>query len=211
VLPRVTRSGLPTAPWEIQDEVELYAREWGRTAKLHYVPVLTVRGRIVVGCWVVRMSLKPNDKRMQLYQQGIAPEPPTEDVWLHERNPHVGRPIRGTTLREPDYRALDIVQMGAGGVRRFLEQGNTWSGRGESRSIEDHLRKIRHLNQESKEKFREEQKTANRLEQRDKRRWRFKIPFLNIPLEFGPKRKRQGTALPTESGPQTGATTKEKS
>jgi hypothetical protein len=157
---RVLNSGLPRAPWDIAEEVELFARESGRTATLHYIPG---------SGWFARFSLRTNDPRMRLYQEGHAEAPPTEDVWFHRPKPG-GRP--------GDFIMLDIEQMGRSGVRTFLERGNTWSGRGEFDSVEDAARKAMEANRREREKLRADARENNRYAQREKRRWRFKIPFL---------------------------------
>jgi len=164
----VGRSGLPTPPPEIAEEVELYARKSGRTGTLHFVPF---------GGWFVRFSRLCDDPRMRLYQEGQIPEPPTEDVWIHVDNPKAGRPD-GRGGHESPYIALDIYQMGAQGVREFLERGSVWSGRGMYASHEDALRKAEAHNEMRQSRNRQNAKETSRFRQRDKRRWRFKIPFL---------------------------------
>jgi len=131
----------------------------------------------------VRFTLRPNDKRMQPYQEGRAAKPATEDVWLHEHNPDEGKPLRGGR-KEGQYRPLNIVQMGSGGVRQFLERGNMWSGRGQFQSLEEQVRKVREENEAARLKFRAEQKEESRHEQRDKRRSRLKIPFITAGLNL---------------------------
>ena len=152
----------------------MYAREYGRHAKLHFVPF---------GGWFVRFSLRSNDKRLRAYQEGRLAEEPGEDVWLHVQNPRGGR-RNGRGQLEPQFIPLDISQMGAAGVRQFLERGNTWSGRGEFSSIEEALRHSEELNEENRKSFREEQKFNSRKQQRDKRRWRFKIPFIPVGINL---------------------------
>ncbi|MCR4339254.1 MAG: hypothetical protein NUW01_05120 [Gemmatimonadaceae bacterium] len=166
-------SRYPRAPWEIQEAVELWAREQGRTAKMHMAPG---------GTWFVRLSLRCNDKRMLLYQQGFSAEPPGEDVWFHIPNPHEGKVIQG--VRQGPYIPLDINQMGVSGVREFLDKGNTWSGRGEYLSLIDQLHKVRATNEEVRIKSRADAKEASRYEQREKRRFRFKIPFLRVGIDL---------------------------
>ncbi|KKK55945.1 hypothetical protein LCGC14_3069470 [marine sediment metagenome] len=63
------RSEAPRAPVEIQEEVELYARESGRHARLIFVP-MQLGGRADDGTWVVRFTLRSSDKRMEPYHQG---------------------------------------------------------------------------------------------------------------------------------------------
>lgn len=182
---RVKRNGLPVVPVEIQDEVELYARESGRTATLHFIPTELANGTAIRGTWMARFSLRSNDKRLILYQQGMASEPPTEDVWFHEQNPDEGNLIPGSYgRREGSYRALDILQMGASGIRTFLERGNMWSGRGEFKSLEEQAEKAKTANKEMREKHRQDQKETSRYEQRDKRRSRWKIPFLPVGVQL---------------------------
>lgn len=189
----INRSELPRPPVDIADEVELWARQYGRHAKLEYIPVIFHGGRVLRGAWVVMLSLRSDDKRMQLYQQGLAPEPPVERIWLHRPNPKAGQPIgeTGGKLKEPPYLGLSLSELGASGVRQFLEKGDTWSGRGEFASLEDYVRKTQEANEAERLKFRADQKEANRFEQRETRRRRFKIPF--IPVSIGWKAHRERT------------------
>lgn len=141
------RSDVPVCPPEIADEVELYARESGRTASPRFVPTLFIGNRIMRGTWVIDFSLRVNDPAMQLWRDGKAEQPPVESIWLHEKNPVAGQLIPGTGgLREPPFDALDIHQLGAAGVRQFLEKGNTWSGRGIFHDLLDAFRKTREHN-----------------------------------------------------------------
>jgi hypothetical protein len=163
----------------------MYARDHGRHAKLHFVPTEFRNGRVVNGTWVARFSLMSNDKRLLLYQQGRAEEPPTEDVWFH-------RPVRGAREGEMDCEPLDICQMGASGVRQFLERGNTWSGRGEFSSLEEQARKAIEANAEMRQKFKEEKKEESRRRMVDERRSRLKIPFVQAGKDLGGPNKTQG-------------------
>ena len=165
--------------------MELYAREWGRHATIHCVPLLFVHGRIERVAWVVRMTLRPNDKRLKLYQEGSVSRKPTEDIWLVERNPKEGESISGAPgIREPAVVGLKIEELGAGGIREYLQRGNTWSGRGEHASLEEQARKAKQHNKEMRENFREHQKEESRQEQVDRRRSRFKIPFLRVKVDL---------------------------
>lgn len=174
--------------------MELYARRHGRQGTLHF---------FLGGGWFATLSLRVNDKRMKLYQEGRAEEPPVEKVWFHIDNP--GGTDRGVTLAElraldepllwaciamdngrcrQRFLPLDITQMGAEGVKRFLERGNMWSGRGEYDSLEEQLQDSRERSKAATEKHRQDQKEANRHEQREKRRQRFKIPFLPVGIDL---------------------------
>ena len=174
----------PRPPVEIADEVEAYARQSGRHATLRFNPTLLKHGRVVAGTWVVRMTLKADDEVLSLYQEGKVAEPPTEDVWLHVPDP----------TYSTGYRPLDLVQLGAGGVRTFLEKGNLWSGRGEFTSLDEQVRKVREQNERQRTKNREQHKEANRFEQLEKRRWRLKIPFLLVEIDLGSKKAANGSA-----------------
>ena len=66
------RTGRPALPHEIQDEVELYARESGRTATLYFAPTQFAGGRCLSASWIARFSLRCDDKRMLLWKEGKA-------------------------------------------------------------------------------------------------------------------------------------------
>ncbi len=161
---RVGKSAVPVAPAEIQDEVELYAREHGRTAHLYFTP----------SGWMVRFELRPNDPAMLAFKEGRAPEPPTEDVFIHTNNPKASLP------GQPMFIPLDINAMGAAGVREFLEQGNTWSKRGVFSSHEESLKSAETKNEATKKSIKERGRDAARARARDTRRSRLKIPFLPV-------------------------------
>lgn len=193
----VLRGGLPKAPHELQDEVELYARESGRTATLHFF----------MGCgWFVRFSLRCNDKRMLAFQQGMAAEPPTEDVFFHVPNPKEHDGLSLSELKAMDipvlwsvvgfdkhkrcrmpFIPLDIQQMGPSGIRQFLEKGNMWSGRGEFDSLTEQLRKAREKNKAVREKRKEDARQEARKFARDQRGRRFKVPTVPVLMDFGRK------------------------
>lgn len=188
--------GLPTPPVEVADEVELWARESGRHGTLHFVPTLLAGARVMYGTWVVRLSLRENDKRMLLYKQGLAPEPPTEDIWLHEPDP----------ASPTGYRPYNIMELGAGGVRQFLEKGNLWSGRGQfgSKTLDELAREAIDKNQKAGGVAKAAAREECRLKLRDDRRWRLKIPFLPVGISL-PK-----VAVAASNDPAMAATSQEK-
>ena len=168
--------GLPTPPVEVADEVELWAREFGRHGKLCFVPTALAGRTVAAGTWMVRLSLRENDKRMQLYKQGLAPEPPTEDVWLHEPDP-----------KSPTgYRPYNLMDLGAGGVRQFLEKGNMWSGRGQTgtKTLEALAREAIDKNQKAGGVAKAAAREECKLKLRDERRWKLKIPFLPVGISI---------------------------
>ena len=176
-------SALPVAPHDIRDAVELYARKSGRTGTIHFVPF---------GGWFVRFNLRSNDSRMLLWKNGTAPEPPSEDVWLHRENPRFGKFIPGTNMeREPRYLPYQLHELGVTGVVEILERGNTFSKRGEHDSLESAVKQAGESNLAMKRKNRADQKEASRLESREKRRSILKIPFLPGGLTMRKKKEKQ--------------------
>lgn len=185
------RAATPEIPHEIRDEVELFARESGRTATLYFVPVLIEHGVIIVGTWMARFSLRSNDKRLLIHKEGRHAQMPGEDVWFHKANPKEGRIIPGTHgRRETQWTPLDIVQMGASGVRQFLDQGNTW-GRGEFSSLESALSETRDKNETARLKNKADAKYDSRMESREKRRTILGIPFLPVGIDLKGRRKKE--------------------
>jgi len=181
----------------------MYARESGRHATLHFVPTLLRGTRVVQGTWLVRFTLRSDDKRLLLYQEGKVAEPPTEDVWLHEPDPE----------SPTGYRPYNLGDLGTDGVRNFLAKGNMWSGSGQfgSKTLEqlarDAIEKNRNAGQVAKSAAREE----CRLTLRDERRWRLKIPFLPVGISL----PKIGTTAPqaavaASNDPTTAATNQEK-
>lgn len=166
---------LPKAPWDLQEEVELYARESGRTAKLHFMPGINT--------WFARFSLRSNDKRMLAYQQGLAADVPTEDVWFHRAASHEDV-ARNRAQKPGDWIPLDIIQMGRSGVREFLDRGNTWSGRGEFASIAESRLKAKEANAAAKERLRAQQKDDAMQMTKQTKHHRLKIPVIPVAIDL---------------------------
>lgn len=166
----VRRSGLPRCPPDIAEEVELYARESGRTATVHFVPF---------GGWFARFSLRPNDPKLRAFREGRAAEPATEDVWFQVPNPRFGGQDERGSAKRP-FIPLDIAQLGRSGVREFLERGNTWSGRGAYASHEAALQSAAEQNTQNEQRLRRETLDRARDKARDERRARLGIPFLRV-------------------------------
>ena len=161
--------GMIHIPWELQDEVELWARKSGRHAKLHFIPV---------GGFFVRVTLRSSDPRMKAYQEGLVPDPPGEDTWFHE-------PLPGG-----EYKCLDIREMGVSGIKEFLEKGDTWSGRGEYDSIVDQQKKVSEANAEQRGKLKAFEKEESRKEQSSKRKWRIGEAFVGVLTDIGTRMRK---------------------
>lgn len=190
VAPRARAMPRPP-PW-FAEEVELFARKSGRTATARLVPTLFQGHRMVRWTWVVDIELKPNDPRMEAWKQGRAEKPPKEEVWIHVRNPKEGQVIPGTHgLREPPFIGLDIHQLGASGVKDFLEKGDTWSGRGQFRSITEAAKKAGEHNADHRQRVKAEAREENRLERREERRHRLGIPLLPVGIDLKRKKKEK--------------------
>jgi hypothetical protein len=167
---------MPRPPPEIAEEVELFAREWGRTAKLHFVPH---------GGWFARFELKPNDPRMKAVRDGTAPEVPTEDVWFHLPHPRAGEVVNG--VKQGPFIPIPLGDLGPSGVRRFLERGNTWSGRGEFASFEEAVKFMNDKNEQVRATNKKEAKEHARDHEKDTRRTRWKTPFLPVGIDLKSK------------------------
>ena len=177
IVPRGARNEAPQAPYEIREAVELFARESGRTGSIEFA--------VGPNVWLVKLSLKPNDPTLSLYRQGKVADLPVEVVWLQEPNPHAGKVVGwngAQPVRGGPYRALDIHQMGASGVRAFLDKGNTWSGRGQT------VEQIARAAFESDERLREANyntaREENREEAKARRRSFLGIPFLSVGIDL---------------------------
>lgn len=160
-------------PYDIREAIELYAREVGRSATIHFIPE--------VG-WMVRFGLRSNDPRGSLLQSQRVGSL-GEDVYFHVRrrdydpkqHPAILPPRPGS---KQTWVPLDIIQMGASGVREFLEAGNTWSGRGVFASQQDALRRNEELNAREAAAIKERARESTR--ERVRERWRKLkgLPFL---------------------------------
>ena len=135
-------------------------------------------GRVLKTTWRVDLDLHPDDSRLKLWQEGRAEKKPVEEIWLHKENPDPERPW------QDKYIAFDIQEMGPSGVRQFLEQGNIHSGRGEFSSMDDVLRKTAELNDKNKVKRKDDTEDRVRVNARDKRRSRQKIPYLTVEADL---------------------------
>ena len=173
----------PMAPLEIQEAVQLWGRKSGRQARLVWTPAkrrIWHEGRWIwidtgLECWCVELSLRPNDPTLRAWREGRLRQDsePTETVLL----------IRWDSARQR-YVPLDIEQLGASGVVRFLEQGDTWSGRGEFNSFTDAFQAAIRRYEDGVRRLREEARQWAIDVGRDVRRRTLKIPFLRVGIDL---------------------------
>ena len=171
---------LPKPPPDMSTAVELFARKSGRTGTLHFVPF---------GGWFVRLSLRPDDKRMTLWRDGKAQEPPSEDIWLHRANPRYGQMVLGTQQREPRFHPISLGSLGVAGIIDFLELGDTSTGRGEFGSVEEAVTSARVANQDMRQKNQADSREKSRHKSRGRRRTIFGIPYLTVDIDLKKKEK----------------------
>lgn len=117
------RAQQPPVPPEISEAVELWAREWGRHARITHLMITDPPTP------QIHLSPKPNDPRRKKVQEGEwAPEEAEETVHLWEYE---------GTAPEGSYVGIPLRSLGVRGVLRWLERGNTWSERGEVDSLQE--------------------------------------------------------------------------
>lgn len=194
----MSRGGTPVPPVEIADTVEEYARQWGRHAKLHFMPTLIDRrnGRTIRGTWVIRMTLMPGDPRLVLWQEQRSGEEPTEEIWLHVQNPRAGELIPGLYgMKEPQYLPIDILAWGPTNVRQYLEEGNMWSGRARASSPEEELKQHQEARRLADAHRHQTLREDAGKVARDWRRSKIdKIPFVRVLKDLTSKRRRKPAA-----------------
>lgn len=189
------RPQTPRPPPEIATEVELWARQRGRSARMQWVPTLLFGTTAVRHVWVIHLELRPNDPKMLAFKEGRAEKPPTEQVWLHVPNlDKDGRSLEGKEipntmgLREPKMIGVDINALGAAGVREFLERDDTWSGRGEHGSLMESLQATREHNADVRRKVKAEAREENRQALKEERRRWLGIPQIVAGISLGKKK-----------------------
>ena len=123
---RVRRAECTVVPVEIADAVELWARGCGRHATITYITVVDPP------IAQVRITLRPDDGRLDAWRKGLVDEEPIEAIELVEWDEKHTR-----------YVPLNLTELGASGVTALLERGNLWSGRGEFDSLQQAIVAVR--------------------------------------------------------------------
>ena len=160
------------APPEIAEAVELWAREHrGTHGKIVW--------NAVMKCWEIQFELKPDDPRMKRWRDGKLRVKPVEPVYLHRQKMVDGRPA-------PHYEGIPLEELGVEGVLAWLDEGNTWSGRGRHKSFDAACKAADAHNERIREMITKEAEENARLRARDERKRILGTPWTTVP------------ALPTE-------------
>lgn len=127
-------------------------------------------------CWTINLTMPADAPVMKSYRDGNLEqsEVPTEGIPLIEQDPKTGK-----------FRALDLEQYGPSGIVEMLEKGDTWSGRGEHRSLTEFVAKTIEANREHRENVKKQQKEIVREELKERRHKKFGAPTISVPKNIG--------------------------
>lgn len=136
----IRNRGVPTIPVDISNEVELFARQWGRHARMEW--------NVNLNAPVIHFSLPKDSKLWKMWQEGELDHEPTESVPLIEWD-----------ADNRKYGPMNLEDLGPSGIRALLEKSNVWSGRGEHKdlvsSVGATIEKNRELREEGRKRARE--------------------------------------------------------
>lgn len=149
-------------PWDIREEVELWAREQGRHAKIVWNATLA--------CYEILLDLMAGDPRLEGWQAGRLKQEPKESIFLH-RQEEAGGPFVGVNIHE----------LGASGVRNWLDEGNLLSGTGRYASLDVACKAADRHNEELKAMIEKTAVENARLNARDNKRMLFGNPLVSVP------------------------------
>jgi hypothetical protein len=149
-------------PWEFADAVEIWCREHGRHGTMVWNPVLR--------CPDIRMDLKPDDPRLEGWQNGRLKHKPYEHVYLHHQT-EIGGPLV----------AIDLYELGIEGLKERLDRGNLMSGRGEYDNIYNATLAVDAHNLEVEQKMKDTAIENARLRARDNKRRILDQPLVAVP------------------------------
>ena len=153
-------------PHELRDEVEMWAREnRGTHGSVVWNPIL--------GCAEVRLELRDSDPRMAAWRGGSLKNKPCETVFLH-RQEEEGVHWKGIPLDE----------LGVEFVRKWLDAGNMWSGRGRHKSLDSACKAADQHNTDLDNWMAEEAVENARLNARDNKRQVLDLPLVAVPANL---------------------------
>lgn len=125
-----------TPPWELSDAAQMWARDTGRRfGRMEWNPF--------VECWVIHFGRKATDPVRRAWQENQLEEEPTESIMLHEWDKQKNR-----------YVPIPLEDLGASGLRELLDAASLTSGRGEHKSLQEAVTKVRENNNRVREKNR---------------------------------------------------------
>lgn len=171
------------APAEFRDEVELFARQHGGHGDIQWVPA-------PVSCWQVRLSLKPGDPRLRHPDEGTHFETVELHEWvdpkLEPAHPKLHLLRRSAATNEPlqGYVAIELDELGVGGLRELLEKGSLLSGRGEYSSAEAAAKAVADRHRNLRERARQKQRESVAERALDRRRQILKIPYHRVGIDL---------------------------
>ncbi len=154
-------------PYEFREAVELYARRSGRHG--------TIGWNGWTRCNVVEFTLKPDDPRLKAWQEGKLKKEPKETILLHYQ-PKPGAP----------YQAINLAELGVSGLVEMLEKANTWSGRGEYRSVVEAVQAAARHNDNLREQMRNAKRQGSVERGLDLDHY-MRTPFSAVPENIGAK------------------------
>jgi hypothetical protein len=180
----LVRSGKPVAPVDVADAIILYFRERGRNATVEWIDAMH--------CFAALVSLKASDPLLGAWNEGrlTGERVPSEDVFLHERNPHpqagkIRRDFNGKPIGlVPIYRPLDLAGLGVSGIIEFLQQHDTQSGRGEFVSLAAAVQHSAEQQRVGTAKIKTEQRNLAVDRYKDMRRQVEKIPYHTVGIDL---------------------------
>lgn len=163
------RAETPTAPIEIQEAAELWARKRERHCK-------SVKYNPYMNCFCVEFTLKPGHPDLHLWREGKLRQAnePTESVPLFEWG------------EDGECIALDLEQLGASGLVELLEQGDVHSGRGENQSLTDGVEKAIQHNRKVRAEQRQRVRDVGQDMKDTHRRSLYGIPFVSVLADISP-------------------------
>lgn len=153
-------------PREMAAAVDEWARQWGRRG--------TIGWNAALNCAVIDLSLKPDDPRMQAWQEGRLKHEPKESIPLNWQP-------KGKQYFEP----INLEELGVSGLIDMLDKANAWSGRGEYSSMMEAVNAVERKNEELREMMRKAALDNCRDRARDMRRQILDLPLVSVPENIG--------------------------
>ena len=173
------------APAEIRDAVETWARTYGGHGDVVWVP----RAKT----WQVRLTLRHGDPRLKGRDSDVFETVELQEWWepwqWEKYAPRRARRHASSNRVLPGYRAYELDELGATGIIEILEKGSLMSGRGEFKSAEEAMYRVRETHRKERERAQGELRQHATDRALDQRRQVLKIPFLPVGVDLRRKEK----------------------